>query len=186
MPHDERSEHAVSSSSPYDILGVTTDASESEVKQAYQRLARQYHPDSSSSCGHEGDSVSFDRVMRAYNAIRQPEARARHDATVRAAEMAGAASSARILEVLVSDLCFSEGDEEEADGEGAASGMADASDGSATALDSGTSGGIWHYDCRCGDEFTLSATDLAAAASSPIPCRSCSLVLRVRARAEPG
>lgn len=33
------------SKTPYQVLGITPDASDEEVKQAYRALARKYHPD---------------------------------------------------------------------------------------------------------------------------------------------
>ena len=30
---------------PYSILGISRDASDDEVKKAYRKLSRQYHPD---------------------------------------------------------------------------------------------------------------------------------------------
>lgn len=52
------------------VLGISPDASSDEVKDAYRRLAKRYHPD------HEGgDSCTFRRVQEAYHALADPEQR---------------------------------------------------------------------------------------------------------------
>lgn len=42
----------------YDILGVKPDASDSEIKKAYRRLAREYHPDKNSDHGDKFKEIS--------------------------------------------------------------------------------------------------------------------------------
>lgn len=49
----------------YEILGVLPDASEIEIKAAYRRLARRYHPDS----GDPGDVERFRLVQEAYETL---------------------------------------------------------------------------------------------------------------------
>ena len=48
----------------YDILGVGRDASQAEIKAAYRKLAKKYHPDSSS--GAEEDKERFQEIQEAY------------------------------------------------------------------------------------------------------------------------
>ena len=42
---------------PYKVLGVSTDATDDEIKQAYRRLAKKYHPDAN-----PGDKVAEQRM----------------------------------------------------------------------------------------------------------------------------
>jgi molecular chaperone DnaJ len=58
----------------YKILGVPRDASDEEIKKAYRRLARQYHPDRSG-----GDEAKFKEINEAYQVLSDKEKRARYD-----------------------------------------------------------------------------------------------------------
>lgn len=60
----------------YDILGVEPSAGDAEIKTAYRRLARKYHPDVSKESGAE---ENFKAVNEAYEALRDPQKRAAYD-----------------------------------------------------------------------------------------------------------
>jgi len=60
----------------YAILGVEPSAGEAEIKSAYRRLARKFHPDVSKEAGAE---EKFKSVNEAYEALRDPEKRAAYD-----------------------------------------------------------------------------------------------------------
>ncbi|MEN1971562.1 DnaJ C-terminal domain-containing protein [Luteimonas sp. MJ204] len=60
----------------YAVLGVEAGAGEAEIKTAYRRLARKYHPDVSKEAGAED---KFKAVNEAYEALRDPERRKAYD-----------------------------------------------------------------------------------------------------------
>ncbi len=60
----------------YQILGVAKDAPQDEIKRAYRKLARKYHPDVSSESGAE---ERFKEVGEAYEVLKNPEKRAAYD-----------------------------------------------------------------------------------------------------------
>lgn len=61
----------------YDILGVKRDATEKEIKAAYRRLARKYHPDVNP--GDKSAEARFKEINRAYEVLSDPEKRAKYD-----------------------------------------------------------------------------------------------------------
>lgn len=60
----------------YAVLGVNKKASQDEIKQAYRRLARKYHPDVSKEANAE---EHFKSVQEAYEVLKDPEKRSAYD-----------------------------------------------------------------------------------------------------------
>jgi len=58
----------------YKILGVNRNASKDEIKQAYRRLAHQYHPDKTG-----GDDKKFKEINEAYSVLSDDEKRRQYD-----------------------------------------------------------------------------------------------------------
>ena len=56
---------------PYSVLGVSPDASDEEIKTAYRRLAKQYHPDLNP--GDEEAARRMNEVNAAYEQIKNPQ-----------------------------------------------------------------------------------------------------------------
>ncbi|MEM9806777.1 MAG: molecular chaperone DnaJ [Cyanobacteria bacterium P01_D01_bin.56] len=75
----------------YEVLGVPRGADQDEVKRAYRRLARKYHPDVNKDPGAED---KFKEINRAYEVLSEPEIRARYDRFGEAGVGGAAASGA--------------------------------------------------------------------------------------------
>ena len=58
----------------YELLGVSKNASEEDIKKAYRKLAHQHHPDKSG-----GDEKKFKEINEAYQVLSSPEKRAQYD-----------------------------------------------------------------------------------------------------------
>ena len=139
----------------YLVLGVTRDAPTDEIRHAYHRLARLHHPDSAAT----PDTEAFNAIQRAWEQLRESDARARYDADLRAQELADAGFESRVQEVDLGDMDYAE------DAAGA---------------------GVWRLDCRCGEAFVLREDDLSNGIDV-LQCLSCSLCIRPLycAQAEP-
>lgn len=61
----------------YTILGVTKTASDSEIKGAFRKLAKIYHPDKNPN--NPNASSVFQQILKAYNTLINPHSRRRYD-----------------------------------------------------------------------------------------------------------
>jgi molecular chaperone DnaJ len=58
----------------YDILGVSKNASQDEIKRAFRKLAHQYHPDKAT-----GDAEKFKEINKAYQTLSDEKKRSQYD-----------------------------------------------------------------------------------------------------------
>jgi DnaJ-class molecular chaperone len=68
---------ATSTRDYYQLLGVKRDGSGKDIRAAYRRLARQYHPDLNP--GEEQAESRFKEIQRAYEVLSDPEKRKKYD-----------------------------------------------------------------------------------------------------------
>lgn len=61
----------------YQVLGLNKNATEKEIKQAYRRLARKYHPDLNP--GDKSAEAKFKKINEAYEVLSDPEKRQKYD-----------------------------------------------------------------------------------------------------------
>ena len=61
----------------YDLLGVSSDASDSEIKKAYRKLAMKYHPDKNPD--DEDAEKKFKEISQAYSVLSDADKRSNYD-----------------------------------------------------------------------------------------------------------
>ena len=59
----------------YEVLGIKKNASKDEIKSAYRKLAKKYHPDNKET----GDEVKFKEIQEAYDILYDDQKRAAYD-----------------------------------------------------------------------------------------------------------
>ncbi|HLB26819.1 MAG TPA: DnaJ domain-containing protein, partial [Dehalococcoidia bacterium] len=77
----------------YEVLGLPRSASEKELKQAYRRLARKYHPDVNP--GDAQAEARFKEINSAYEVLSDPDKRKKYDRYGERWEQADAFEQAR-------------------------------------------------------------------------------------------
>lgn len=66
----------------YDVLGISMGASCVEIKAAYRKMARMYHPDVVAMNQKESSANQFMMIHSAYSTLSDPEKRAKYDTEV--------------------------------------------------------------------------------------------------------
>ena len=61
---------------PYDVLGVASNADDADIRQAFRRLAARWHPDRNPA---PEAAARFRDAQRAYELLSDPERRRAHD-----------------------------------------------------------------------------------------------------------
>jgi len=65
----------------YEVLRVSRDASEQEIKKAFRKLARKYHPDKVDEKDKEKAQKKFSKIGTCYQTLSDPEKRKQYDVT---------------------------------------------------------------------------------------------------------
>lgn len=71
----------------YEILGISENATESEIKKAYRKKAMEFHPDRNPG-NHEAEA-QFKKINEAYSVLSDPQKKANYDQFSSAEGMGG-------------------------------------------------------------------------------------------------
>lgn len=63
----------------YELLGVNKNATDDEIKSAFRKLAKQYHPDLHKGADKEEAEAKFKQINEAYEVLSDKEKRAKYD-----------------------------------------------------------------------------------------------------------
>lgn len=82
MPDNDLKEHATSSHDFYELLGITFETSETDIRRAYRKAALKYHPDK--NAGNPEIVEKFHLLQIAYDVLSDPAVKALYDNARRA------------------------------------------------------------------------------------------------------
>ncbi|KAL3933962.1 MAG: hypothetical protein SGBAC_010173 [Bacillariaceae sp.] len=134
----------------YDILGVPQEASHSEIKAAFHKLARQSHPDKQ-NLNQNTSKVDFKRIQLAWETLSPAEKRQEYDDNLQQEELQERSRTHGAINISMEDV-------EEA-------------------LDEDTNETMLVYDCRCGEEIFLPHNQTTG--SLLVDCEGCCFVYRI-------
>lgn len=75
----ERKEKLAARKDYYKLLGVPKDATESQIKKAYRKLALEFHPDKHAGADKIEAEKKFQEITEAYEVLGDPETRGKYD-----------------------------------------------------------------------------------------------------------
>ena len=77
----------------YELLGVSKNASDSDIKKAYRNLAREHHPDMVKDSDKAASEKKFKEINEAYQVLSDPQKRKQYDQFGHAAFQQGGGAS---------------------------------------------------------------------------------------------
>eukprot|EP01147_Barroeca_monosierra_P010677 gene10677-7807_t len=146
----------------YDVLGISRNASFSEIRQRFRELSLKYHPDKQQQAVSQSlesidttmapvfpNGTDFIELMQAWEILSDDAKRARYDAEL-------------ICFETVQDLPFHD-------------------EVQLNEMDFDEDGKVYYLECRCGGEYVLKLQSTSSDASSTwvLPCSTCTLGLKV-------
>mmetsp|Transcript_34798 Transcript_34798/g.84332 ORF Transcript_34798/g.84332 Transcript_34798/m.84332 type:complete len:149 (+) Transcript_34798:63-509(+) len=137
----------------YDVLGVAQEASHSEIKAAFHKLARQSHPDKQQRNLNQNSAMALDfkRIQLAWETLGTIEKRQEYDGNLQQEELQERSRTHGAIDISMDDV-------EEA-------------------LDEETNETMLVYDCRCGEEVFLPCKQTTG--SLLVDCEGCCFVYRI-------
>ena len=95
MASQQSSQQSSQHPSHYALLQLPEEASSEQLRQAFRRLSKCFHPDTTSLPAAEA-AQAFRRLQQAYAVLSEPEARRRYDAELRLSRLTAAAAASTV------------------------------------------------------------------------------------------